>query len=389
MKPISLFSPVLLSLALAAPATGIAAITSSYVAGGIGREDLQRMHAMAGEYPLHIRFSEGKRGAFIADVDVSIQDGRGRQVLSLADTGPLLYVRLPRGRYEVTALHNGVQQTRRVHLSQGHARSLSFHWQEPSLSRRGLSLQEAQSAYAKAAGDPQVRRHGSAALQAARVLLRRAEHVRHHEGDLEKTRYLSSLVLQQVDLAWAQAHGALAAQQITGGHQAGRAMTLQNERRHAAHQAAERADIAALELPDAHADADRLARQLDEFSAKKSAHGLILTLRDVLFEVDSAQLKPGALSDLEPLIGFLQKHPDYRVVIDGYTDSVGTRRYNERLSQDRAMTVADDMIAKGVPPDHIQALGFGEDYPVASNRTAAGRQQNRRVELLVLPKGRL
>jgi hypothetical protein len=132
MKPIFIFPSTLLALALAVPVTGMGAgaVAPPYVAGGIGESDLQHIRSLGSEYPLHLTFSEGKRSEFVANVDVSIKDQNGVQVLSLANTGPLLYVRLPRGHYEVVALYHGDQKTRHVTLSSGRPQSVFFHWME-------------------------------------------------------------------------------------------------------------------------------------------------------------------------------------------------------------------------------------------------------------------
>jgi hypothetical protein len=130
MKPNFIFPSTLLALALAVPVTGMGAVTAPYAAGGIGQSDLQHIRSLGSEYPLHLTFSEGKRSEFVANVDVSIRDQNGRQVLSLTNTGPLLYVRLPRGHYEVVALYHGDQKIRHVTLSSGRPQSVFFHWKE-------------------------------------------------------------------------------------------------------------------------------------------------------------------------------------------------------------------------------------------------------------------
>ncbi|HXG17764.1 MAG TPA: OmpA family protein [Methylomirabilota bacterium] len=108
-----------------------------------------------------------------------------------------------------------------------------------------------------------------------------------------------------------------------------------------------------------------------------------MTLESTFFDYNSSALKPGAMNKLSPLITFLREHPERNVTIEGYTDSLGSESYNLDLSQRRAETVRDFLIKNGVSPAQVTARGYGENFPVASNNTEAGRQQNRRVEIIV------
>lgn len=104
---------------------------------------------------------------------------------------------------------------------------------------------------------------------------------------------------------------------------------------------------------------------------------------DVLFDTGSANLKPSARERLAKVAGILIAHPDIHVDVDSYTDNTGSPLLNERLSQERAASVQSYLTQQGVPPSSVVTHGFGEANPVASNDTASGRQQNRRVELVV------
>jgi outer membrane protein OmpA-like peptidoglycan-associated protein len=117
--------------------------------------------------------------------------------------------------------------------------------------------------------------------------------------------------------------------------------------------------------------------------AKPTDRGLVLTLGDVLFDTGKAQLNPGATQNLYQLVTFLNEHPERHVEIDGYTDSVGPAAYNVSLSQRRADAVAAALAAQGIDPSRIVTHGFGDEYAVASNDQAAGRQLNRRVEVVI------
>jgi outer membrane protein OmpA-like peptidoglycan-associated protein len=116
---------------------------------------------------------------------------------------------------------------------------------------------------------------------------------------------------------------------------------------------------------------------------RETARGLIVNLSDVLFDTGSANLKPGAREKLAKISGILLAHPGLDLEVEGHTDNVGAADYNQRLSESRAESVHTYLLRQGIPPTCVTTAGFGENQPVASNDTAAGRQQNRRVELVV------
>jgi outer membrane protein OmpA-like peptidoglycan-associated protein len=126
-----------------------------------------------------------------------------------------------------------------------------------------------------------------------------------------------------------------------------------------------------------------LQREIDALKARPTDRGLVLTLGDVLFETGRADLKPGAASNLDQLVSFLAKYPARTVAIEGHTDSVGGDDYNLGLSQRRADAVRSHLVRQGVDAGRISTMGAGKASPVASNDTAAGRQQNRRVEVII------
>ena len=118
-------------------------------------------------------------------------------------------------------------------------------------------------------------------------------------------------------------------------------------------------------------------------ATRDTARGLIVNMSDVLFDFNQATLKPGAKEKLAKVSGILLAYPSLHLSVEGHTDSIGTPEYNMKLSQRRADAVRDDLVSNGINSANIQAVGMGEDNPVASNSTAAGRQQNRRVEMVV------
>jgi outer membrane protein OmpA-like peptidoglycan-associated protein len=162
--------------------------------------------------------------------------------------------------------------------------------------------------------------------------------------------------------------------------------------RQAAAQQAEQARLQAQQSDQARAQAvqqaeeqrQRLLKQLNQvLQTRDSARGLIVSMSDVLFDFNQATLKPGAKLRLAKVSGIILAYPDLKLEIDGFTDNKGTPQYNMTLSDKRAKAVRDFLVAQGVGTDAVTTKGFGESNPVATNATAAGRQQNRRVELVV------
>lgn len=130
--------------------------------------------------------------------------------------------------------------------------------------------------------------------------------------------------------------------------------------------------------------ADRLQEQISELEARPTDRGLVLTLgSDVLFDLDKHELRDGARRTIERVADFLLEYEDRQVLVEGFTDSTGARDYNLQLSQRRAESVRNALIQRGVDEDRIRTRGYGLDYPVATNETQAGRQLNRRVEIVI------
>jgi outer membrane protein OmpA-like peptidoglycan-associated protein len=119
------------------------------------------------------------------------------------------------------------------------------------------------------------------------------------------------------------------------------------------------------------------------FATRDTARGLIVSLSDVLFDTGKSTLRPGARERLAKISGIILAYPDLRLAIEGNTDSVGSDVMNQQLSEDRAGSVRDYLAKENIPMASMTAHGFGKTQPVASNDTAEGRQQNRRVELVV------
>ncbi|MFO7603578.1 MAG: OmpA family protein, partial [Gammaproteobacteria bacterium] len=140
---------------------------------------------------------------------------------------------------------------------------------------------------------------------------------------------------------------------------------------------------AAGELEAATARVGEMEKELAELNAKKTERGLVITLGDVLFDVNKAELKPGSERNVQKIADFLREYPERKALIEGFTDSTGSESYNQLLSERRAEAVRTFLIGRGIGSERIAARGYGELNPVASNDTAASRQLNRRVEIVI------
>jgi outer membrane protein OmpA-like peptidoglycan-associated protein len=145
-----------------------------------------------------------------------------------------------------------------------------------------------------------------------------------------------------------------------------------------------RAAAANKEVENANQVREKLRMQLNAVLAtSESARGLIVNMSDVLFDTGKYTLKQGTQISLAKVAGILQAYPGLKVQVEGYTDIVGGDDFNQKLSENRANGVMNFLVSQGVAQDHISAQGFGKSNPVADNSTAAGRSQNRRVNLVV------
>ncbi|HET9216422.1 MAG TPA: OmpA family protein [Terriglobia bacterium] len=145
-----------------------------------------------------------------------------------------------------------------------------------------------------------------------------------------------------------------------------------------AREAAARAEREKLELRSS------LIQQLNLIlDTRETDRGLVINISDVLFDTGQYTLKPAAREKLARVSGIVLAHPGLRLEAEGHTDSIGTEEFNQQLSEKRALSVRDFLVEQGIPLTSLGAQGFGKAMPVAPNDTAAGRQRNRRVELIV------
>lgn len=238
---------------------------------------------------------------------------------------------------------------------------------------RTLSLQKQEEAF-QAAQRAEAAERERAALARERDALDRARAEEARRVGAEQTARLEQEQRRQAELD-AQARTAAADRERAEAEAARRAAEAQAQQAQATAAQAER---------DKEALRARIQEQLNVIlETRESARGLIVNLSDVLFDTASASLKPGAREKLARVAGVLGAQPGLHVSVEGHTDSVGGSAYNQRLSEERAQSVRDYLLRQGIAPAAVGTSGFGEDQPVATNDTAAGRQQNRRVELVV------
>jgi outer membrane protein OmpA-like peptidoglycan-associated protein len=150
----------------------------------------------------------------------------------------------------------------------------------------------------------------------------------------------------------------------------------------AASAAQQSAAQAAAAQQQAHQQLAALQGELNDLHAKQTERGMVMTLGSVLFDTGAATLKPGADRVLDQLAEVMQENSKLSIIVEGHTDSRGSTQLNDQLSQHRAQAVADALASRGISADRVRAEGMGSEYPVASNRTTAGRQLNRRVEVI-------
>jgi outer membrane protein OmpA-like peptidoglycan-associated protein len=148
-------------------------------------------------------------------------------------------------------------------------------------------------------------------------------------------------------------------------------------------QAQDEANRAQLQTQEAQARAMQLEAQLADLAAKKTERGMVITLSDVLFGTNVSDLTPSGMATIKKLADVMQQNPNRSVLVEGFTDSIGTEAYNLSLSERRANSVRNALTSMGISRERVDIRGYGESFPVASNATAQDRQLNRRVEIIL------
>lgn len=254
-------------------------------------------------------------------------------------------------------------------------------------------LEQARTLVRQVESSPDAGRYAAAEVTAAHDALRHAEELAEDDASTAEIRDAAYLAQRQAQIAEQRIEAARAEAAMQGA-EAERQRVLAQARQQEAAAREREAAAQTLQAQAARAQAEREAEQarqeamrlqdeLRDLQARQTERGLVLTLGDVLFDTGQATLKPGAMSSIGRLAEFLAKAPERSVTIEGHTDSVGADAFNQTLSENRANAVRSELLGRGVEASRINAVGLGESVPVASNDNAAGRQQNRRVEIII------
>lgn len=271
------------------------------------------------------------------------------------------------------------------------------------LPERIETLEQAREAVGDVEQDPIARDVAQNRYERARTALSRAEQAYEDNDDLEIVEHEAYVALRNAQIVQQQASERRGREELEQG-EAARSQVLLQAREREAEQASELAQRRgeALEARETELErqtqqtqqaaerADQLEQQTQELrqeladlEAEETERGWVMTLDDVLFEHDDASLVAGAGATLDRLAEFLTANPDRNIVIEGHTDSTGPATYNRDLSRQRAAAVRDALMERGVEGNRVELRALGEEFPVATNDTTAGRQLNRRVEIVL------
>jgi outer membrane protein OmpA-like peptidoglycan-associated protein len=250
-----------------------------------------------------------------------------------------------------------------------------------STPKPNAALESARTAVQAAQADPNVGKYAALDMEAAKKELEVAEAAAAHHDDAG-VNHPAYLAAQTARLAQARATAKADDARVAAG-QAERDKIQLAARTRDVDNAKMATNTALGQRDQATEQAARLQAEVDQLKATPTPRGLVLTLGDVLFDTGKARLNPGSARKLDQLAQFLADHPERRVQIDGFTDSVGTDSYNQDLSQQRADAVKSSLISRGIDPTRIGSQGYGKGFPVANNVDSGGRQLNRRVEVVI------
>jgi len=212
-------------------------------------------------------------------------------------------------------------------------------------------------------------------------------------SEAERTRILADIQAKEAALANAQANAKAREAERARAEAADQAREAEMARAAAADQAREaekaraEAEDQAREAEKARAELALLMKELSELQGQLTDRGIVLTIGDVLFATDKSNLNASAQISMDKLAAFLREKQNRNLLVEGHTDSVGSDEYNQGLSEQRAASVKSALVKRGIASERIVTIGYSKKYPLASNDTAAGKQQNRRVEAIILNEG--
>jgi outer membrane protein OmpA-like peptidoglycan-associated protein len=255
--------------------------------------------------------------------------------------------------------------------------------------RSNAALDEAKAAYQAAQANPTVMRSAALELKKAEEALTKAEETFQEKGELAVVEHQAYISKQHSAIAQEIANQKIAEDAIAQASAERNKVLLEardaeislaQQQTEAQRAAAEKAMG---DVTTAQERAAKLEQEIAELQAVKADRGLVMTLGEVVFDVNKADLKPGGIATVDKLAAFMKEYPNRRVMIEGFTDSTGTPEYNKGLSERRALAVRNALLDKGVESNRVDIRGYGIEFPVATNATAAGRQMNRRVEIII------
>jgi outer membrane protein OmpA-like peptidoglycan-associated protein len=249
---------------------------------------------------------------------------------------------------------------------------------------RNAALEDAHSRFKVAQSDPQIGALAPQELKRANETLRTADEAHTAGRDRATVDHLAYMSSQRLAIAQDTA-ASKAAQALTAGAAAERDKLRLAARTNEAAAAQQDASASQRQLARSDARVADLETQLKALNAKKTERGMVVTLGDVLFDSGKSQLLAASSQNMAQLAEFFKRNPERKASIEGHTDSVGSEESNRLLSDHRAGAVKAALVRMDVPANRLSTQGFGEDSPVASNDTSAGRQMNRRVEIVISP----
>jgi len=229
------------------------------------------------------------------------------------------------------------------------------------------ALESARAAYKSASAKEIVVKHAASELDDARVALASADKIHKKDGKKGHTEHYAYVASKKVKIA------ELIAQRKEDD---ARLSTMNLERQRV------QLDARSKEVDRAREETLAMQRQLEDMQAQVTERGIVATLGDVLFDIGEASLKASSAANMDKIASFMKSYPDRSAVVEGHTDNMGDDDFNLDLSRERAFSVQAALVARGIAGSRITTKSLGEASPIADNNTSAGRQKNRRVEVI-------
>jgi outer membrane protein OmpA-like peptidoglycan-associated protein len=250
-------------------------------------------------------------------------------------------------------------------------------------------LTSATSEYNKAEQDTMVVKYAPVALKEAEETLEKSRSLWSAKADKSAVDHYAYLAQQRTLIAIQTAQLNAANSELSRS-EVERQQVLLDVRRSEADRSEARARSAQQDAQSERALADEARRQAEilaervrELEARPTDRGLVLTLGDVLFETGKSNMRSEAMKSIDDLVKFLIEYPERNILIEGFTDNIGSESFNMDLSRDRANSVKSELVSRRIAASRISTIGYGLQHPVANNSSDAGRQQNRRVEIII------